>query len=305
MKEDRFSQTAVRTAFYRAYHSRCDFPKIFDDFLAYDLIGEEAYEAICAEMASGFKAAAPQLAASFPDQASILAFMMQAMAPPTLTISRARYTEDCFRNAVWDGVDQYVILGAGLDTFAFRSRGSLDHLQVLEIDHPATQNFKRIRLAELGWQSPPNLQFVAADFNRESMGEVLARSDFNPHRRSFFNWLGVVYYLPRQSVLTALSEIAASSANGSLVVFDYFDTDILQADKVPPRVYQILMLAEQIGEPIQCLFDPSTLADELADIGLMLQENLDPAEIESRYYQGRADSYHACENAHFACAVVK
>ncbi|MGE5398201.1 MAG: class I SAM-dependent methyltransferase [Chitinophagales bacterium] len=305
MKEDRLSQTALKTAFYRAYHSRCDSPKIFDDFLAYDLIGEREYNSIGVEMITGFKKAAPQMADSFPDEKSILAFMMQAMAPPTLTISRARYAEDCLKEAIGDGMNQYIILGAGLDTFAFRNRELLDRLHILEIDHPATQEFKRSRLTETNWEEPSNLHFVAADFTKEKLGEVLNRSSFDSRERSFFNWLGVTYYLPRDIVLETLREIAVASAKGSMVVFDYFDTDIMVPEKVPPRVYQILMLAEQVGEPIQALFDPSTLAEELEGLGLIVHENLCPVEVESRYYDGRTDDYHACENAHFACAIVK
>ncbi|MGE5422540.1 MAG: class I SAM-dependent methyltransferase [Ignavibacteriales bacterium] len=305
MREDKYSQTALTTAFYRAYHAKIDHPKIFDDYLAFDLVGETEYERIGLEMVAGFRAAAPQAAAAFPDQASTLAFMMQAMAPPSLTISRARYTEDCLANAVYSGTDQYVILGAGLDTFTFRNLNLSNDLWVLEIDHPATQEFKKDRLKKLGWQLPANTSFAAADFTKEDLVSVLKRSSLDKARPSFFNWLGVTYYLPQDVVLSTLRDIAASSAPGSMVVFDYFDTDILDPSKVPPRVYQVLTLAKQVGEPIQGLFDASILAEELDALGLDLQENLDAAAIESRFYQERSDSYHACENAHFACAVVK
>ena len=110
-----------------------------------------------------------------------------------MTLGRSRYTEDSLEKAVEQGVKQYVILGAGFDTFAFRCPEILEKLQVYEVDHPATQAFKRSRLAEAGWELPPQLHFVPVDFEQESLAEALTRSSYDPQAPSFFSWLGVTY----------------------------------------------------------------------------------------------------------------
>ncbi len=121
MKENQVSDTAIKTACWRAYHSQSDNPKIFNDFLAYDLVGEAEFESFKTMYVSIFKTfAPPDFVSSFSDDAAILKFMMQSLAAPALTLSRARYAEDKLFDALRQGVGQYVILGAGLDTFAFR-----------------------------------------------------------------------------------------------------------------------------------------------------------------------------------------
>lgn len=304
MQEVSSSQTAIQTACYRAFHSRCDSPKIFDDFIAYDFVGAVKYETFKSQMLAGFKAAAPHLIDSFPDEDAVLKFMMQAMATPALTLSRARYAEDKLQKCVQQGVQQYVILGAGMDTFAFRMHELMAELSVIEVDHPATQKVKRLRLNQLGWASPPQLHFVPIDFTKDKLAEVLTASVYDQTIPGFFSWLGVSYYLPEATVMGTLQSIAAIAPAGSMLVFDYLDTDILVPDKSTPRSQQILWLAEQIGEPVKGLFDPALLAENLAAVGLRLKENLNPAMIQERFFAGRSDNYYACENAHLACAVV-
>lgn len=304
MQGDKHSQTALKTACYRAYHSRWDNPRIFDDYLARDLIGEDELTAFNTEMIKGFKTAAPETAAAFPNDAAILSFMMQAMATPALTLSRAVYAEEKLHAGIQQGVKQYVILGAGMDTFAFRHPKLLEILQVYEVDHPAAQNYKRRRLNQLGWDSPSGLHFIPADLTRENLDEALVCSMYNPQLPGFFNWLGVTYYLSKDAVMSTLRSIAEISPAGSTIVFDYLDTDLLIPEKSTERARQILLLADRIGEPIQALFNPLEIDRDLAGTGFRLVENLGPAEINGRYFGGRSDKCYACENAHFACAVV-
>lgn len=304
MQDDNYSQSALKTACYRAYHSQWDNPRIFDDYLAPDFIGENELMAFNTEMIAGFKSAAPEMAAGFPNDAAILSFMMQAMGTPALTLSRAAYAEEKLHAGLQQGIKQYVILGAGMDTFAFRYPKLLEMLQVFEVDHPGTQKCKRRRLNELGWEFPSGLHFIPADLARASLDETLLCSRYNPQLPGFFNWLGVTYYLSKEAVLETLQSLAQISPPGSTMVFDYLDTDLLIPEKSAPRARQILLLAEQIGEPIQALFDPVKLARDLAGVGFRLVENLSPAEINGRYFRARNDKYYACENAHFACAVV-
>jgi len=306
MKENQVSDTAIKTACWRAYHYRCDNQKIFDDGLAYDLVGESEYQSFKTLYVSIFKKLAPpEFASSFSDDDAILKLMMQSLAAPALALSRARYAEDKLFDALRQGVGQYVILGAGLDTFAFRHSKVMENLKVFEIDHPATQEFKRLRLAELDWEYPTSLQFIQADFSKENVSEALAGSVYHAECLSFFNWLGVTYYLPRDVVFAILQSISKSAPAGSRIVFDYLDSDLLIPEKSAQRSQEILMMAEQAGEPIKALFNPKMLAAELDEVGFRLEENLNPSEINELYFRNRPDNYYACENAHLACAVVK
>ena len=225
--------------------------------------------------------------------------------PSPLFLSRARYTEDSLEAAIKQGVRQYVILGAGMDTFAFRRKELMEQLQVFEVDHPATQEFKRNRLAELGWDLPVQLHFIPVDFNKESLAEALKHSAYDPQALTFFSWLGVTMYLTRDAVFATLRTITDISPTGSSVIFDYFDNDAFIPEKAAPRVQGMMRSVQKLGEPMITGFDPSTLAADLYLVGLRLQEQLSPADIQERYFKGCTDGYYAYEHAHFACAVVE
>ncbi len=305
MEENKTSRTAISTAFYRAYHALHDDPKIFDDFLAAAFLTETEKTSLEREMVAGFRAAAPELAASFADEAAILAFMMQNMAAPAVTYSRARYAEDQLEKEISCGLQQYVNLGAGMDTFAFRRPDLLETLQVIELDHHATQAYKHQRIIELGWRHPAKLELMPVDFTQENIATALQRSAYNFDKPSFFSWLGVTYYLPHDTVLVTLRDIAAIALPGSTIVFDYLEADAFIAEKSAQRVQVMLMLAKDLNETMQMGFNPSTIAEELAALGLQLYEDLRPSDIQIQYFQGRPDGYYACEHAHLACVAVK
>ena len=229
---------------------------------------------------------------------------MRVGAGPPITLTRGRYVEDTLEKVVGHGLKQYVILGAGMDTFAFRRPEMSELLQVFEVDHPATQTFKRQRLVDIGWEYPAQLHFVPVDFRRDQLAEALGRSSYNPRASAFFSWLGVTYYLSREDVFTTLGAIAGIAPPGSAVIFDYLDTDAFVIQKVAKNVRVMMETVQRLGEPMITGFDPDTLAADLAAIGLDLQENLTPGDIEERYFQGRLDGYHACEHVHLAQAIV-
>jgi methyltransferase (TIGR00027 family) len=140
-------------------------------------------------------------------------------------ILRTRYTEDALRTAVANGVRQYLILGAGFDSFALRLPAFARDLQIYEIDHPVTQALKRQRLRDCGLNPPPCVQFLAADLSQEELAPTLTRSSFDPTLPSFVSWLGVTMYLTRDANLATLRAIARSVSPGSELVFTYFDLD--------------------------------------------------------------------------------
>lgn len=329
--KNKTSFSASIIAWCRAYHAMHDDPKIFDDFLADHLLTEEERAKFAKMIArsmkvtyhigSGktvlsilrflyprhlrrtFEAMAPKDWNQVSGPASAVDCYMHTTGALALAVSRARYSEDNLAEAVRKGVGQYVILGAGMDTFAFRRPELLEKLQVFEVDHPTTQAVKRQRLAELGWEIPQELHFVPVDFTSQGLDEALKNSPYALKTLSFFSWLGVTYYLPRKTVFDTLQTVAATAAKGSTIIFDYLDPDAYDHAKVSPRGQWLLL--SLVGAKAKSGFDPSTLSHDLAAIGLRLKENLSPSDIEERYFQGHPGNYHAQEHAHFACAIVE
>ncbi len=304
MNDTQVSLTAQLTAFARAYHATHDDPKIFDDFLAKDILTAQEQAFFGQNLAKALAFFEPESVAAYPDEASALARVMQIQSTP-VTISRSRYTEDALEAAAQQGVRQYVILGAGLDTFAFRRPDLMERLDVFEIDHPATQAFKRQRIGELGWECPAKLHFVPVDFSKEDLVTALEQSSYDPKAPSFFSWLGVTYYLTPEAVFTTLRAIASLAATGSTLVFDYMDTDAFDPECASTQSRRVREITRNAGEPLQTGFDPATLGAELAGVGLRLEENLSPEDIEARFFHGRGTRYHALEHTHFARATVE
>lgn len=303
MNENQASTSALISAYGRAYHSMHDVPKIFDDFLASHLFTEDEHKLFSQNLAESLKFFDPESSALCIGQPSALAKVMRVQIAP-ITLSRAQHTETSLEAAVKQGVRQYVILGAGLDTFAFRRPDLLKELQVFEVDHPATQAYKQKRITELGWKIPEQLHFIPVDFTKDSLVSALKHTAYNPDRLSFFSWLGVTYYLTREEVFSTLADIVNIAPSGSSIIFDYMDNDALIPEKTSRRVQLMQVATSRSGEPMKAGFDPLMFSGDLVKIGLRLVENLNPSDIEERYFSGRADGYHAFENVHFAWAIV-
>lgn len=304
MPENRTSITALITAFARAYHSEYDSPKIFDDFLAPKFFTPEEYAFFSQNLAKSLEFFDPEFAASCPDQPAALARVMQIQNGP-VTLSRSRYTEDSLETAVRLGVQQYVILGAGLDTFSFRRPELLKQLEIFEVDHPATQTDKRQRIARLGWEKPQQLHFVPVDFSKDNLAVALQQAGYDSQKTSFFSWLGVTLYLSRQAVFDTLQSIAAIASPGSVIIFDYLDTDAFIPERADKSIQRMQEVVRRAGEPMKTGFDPERFGEELAEFGLNLLENLGPQSIEALYFKGRNDDYHAKAHFHFARVVVQ
>jgi methyltransferase (TIGR00027 family) len=177
---------------------------------------------------------------------------------------------------------------------------------VFEVDHPATQNFKLLRIAELGWEHPSQFHFIPIDFTKENLATALTHSSsYNPNVKSFFSWLGVTMYLTREEVFSTLHSITEIAPKGSAIVFDYFNTDAFIHEKSSPKTQKKQEIFQKLGEKMITDFNPLTLAEDIASLGLSLYENLSPADIEERYFKGRTYGHHAFEHGHFAYAVVE
>ena len=265
MLEGNFSRTAQRVAIRRAAHQLLDQPRVLDDPLALRIIGAEAAAALRTN---------PKEHHAF------------ARAFRAFMAARSRYAEDELARAVASGVRQYVVLGAGLDTFAYRNPH--DGLRVFEVDHPATQAWKRERLQAAGTAVPSSLTFVPIDFERQTLADGLERAGFDHRIAAFFSWLGVTPYLTREACMSTLSLIAKMPASSG-VVFDFaIDPSLLSAgqrealDALSKRV-------AAAGEPFQLFFDPTKLQAELKEMGFHRTEFLQGRELNARYFNDRKD----------------
>jgi methyltransferase (TIGR00027 family) len=259
MQQGQASVTAVGAAGHRAAHQILERGLIFADPLALPILGEDADHAIA-------------LARERPERRPLRFFIAM----------RSRFAEDCARRAIGDGVRQILVMGAGLDTFAYRLE-PIGGLAVFELDHPATQADKRRRLAAAGIPEPANVAYVAHDFERGSMTGALEAAGFEPGRGTFVLWLGVTPYLTQEAVYATLGELARWPG-GAEVVFDYANPPdrITQASA---RTYHAEM-AERVaasGEPFRCAFDTGELHARARELGFSEIEDLGRAALVARY----------------------
>ena len=210
MVNARESVTAKICAFVRAWHSNRSREKIFDDYLAYDFMGREEYDSIY-ELISNELGGSERLSR---EETELL--INEYFAP--IPLSRIHFNEVRLADfAAENGKIQYVICGAGSDTFSFRNAN--DNIEVFEIDHPDTQRYKLEKIRELEWNIRKNVHFVPVDFEKERMCDKLIEAGFDPEKKAFFSILGVSYYLTLDVFADTLSQIAELSALGSAVGF--------------------------------------------------------------------------------------
>jgi len=216
-------------------------------------------------------------------------------------ILRARYTEDALKEAVARGIVQYVIIGAGFDSFICRRPAWAEGMMIIEVDHPATQRLKRERLAACGIAVPSSVEFVEADLSMEALGTALARSSFRGDRLTFFSWLGVTTYLTREANLKALRSIAMCAPAGSEMVFTYVDEAILGPDHpVDEEFRRLKSNVAAAGEPFLSGFDPRTINDLLLETELFILEDLDGNQAAARYDAAGLNAFWTSSAAHIA-----
>jgi methyltransferase (TIGR00027 family) len=175
-----------------------------------------------------------------------------------------------------------VVLGAGLDTFAHRNPFAEQGLRVFEVDYPATQAWKRGRLADAGLVLPASLTFAPVDFERQTLGDGLAAAGFDATAPAFFSWLGVVVYLTRAAVMETLGFVAG--VPGGEVAFDYGEPFSAFEGPALARQLDRARRAADLGEPWITRFAPAELATALRGLGFDELEDLGPADIGGRFY---------------------
>ena len=276
------SRTALATSLMRAAHTRLDPHPLIDDPWGDRLVPESVKRA----MASS-NAMLDELLMRSPSYANV--------------IMRTRYAEDSLKAAIFRGVQQYVLIGAGFDSFSLRLPKFAANLQIFEIDFPATQTLKIGQIAACGIALPDSVHFIAADLSQESVAAALARSSYEAAQLTFFSWLGVTMYLTREANLATLRSIASCSPAGSEVVFTYLDERLFQAQSEAFRELERRVAA--IGEPFLSGFNPEDLAANLAECGLELLEDLNGREAAAQY--DRSGDLGQSTFSHMARARVK
>ena len=269
MKKHHHSKTAVSAAVVRAFHTAFETPVVFDDPYAGRLAGP-VWQKI-----SGLR-----LCYWFGTR-----IMYSGLNPIRRQIvARARYAEDKLEAAAASGINQYVIIGAGFDSFALRRKDLTGRLSVFELDHPASQRAKKIRLRKLRFALPEKHEFVGIDFEKEGLCEALAHSSYTGEHPAFFSWLGTVHYLTPQAVLNTLNAIAACAGQGSELVLDYSGTEGLAAASDQKMVKQLKRYTDRRGEPMLSTFEPQQFRQIVSRAGFHLLENISPEEQASRYF---------------------
>ena len=260
MKHGGASRTALGAAGHRAAHQVLERGIVFVDPLALAILGPDAEQAIA-------------VAKEQPERRGLRLFVAM----------RSRFAEDAARRAIDHGARQILVLGAGLDTFAYRLQAPED-LRIFELDHPATQADKRRRLAEARIAEPAHVAYVAHDFEHGSLAQALRAGGLEPERRAFVLWLGVTPYLTEDAVFGTLGELARFPG-GVEVVFDYANPPHAIADASARNAHN--ELAERVaasGEPFRCYFDTAALHARARELGFSEIEDLDRAALVARFF---------------------
>jgi methyltransferase (TIGR00027 family) len=264
VKDDSPSRTAYGVAMSRAAHQIFDLPRVFEDPAALTILGPK--------ITGGIRAAERRFNSRYARY--LRAFL----------VARSRLAEEALTEAVARGVRQYVLLGAGLDTFAYRNPHAAGGLRVFEVDHPATQEWKRQLVSHARLKSQGALVYVPVNFEREQVAERLIANGFQRGEPAFFSWLGVTMYLTQEAIQETLRFVAQSTVSRSGIIFDYLT--------VPPRwdflrrwgLKVLMRRVAAAGEPWQTFFDPAALQGDLTRLGFATVRDFGRDEINARFF---------------------
>jgi methyltransferase (TIGR00027 family) len=258
----------------RAAHQLFDSPKVLDDPLAVPIVGEAVAE-IHQQRALHQSAVSTRFRA----------FM----------VARSRYAEDQLAESIARGATQYMVLGAGLDTLAYRGI-ALANVNVFEVDHPNTQTWKKERVAAANITVPASVRYVSVDFERQELANALQAAGFRADQMTFVSWLGVVPYLTREAAAHTFGFLGKLTA-GSGVAFDYAVSrsslgflERLALDALSRRV-------ARAGEPFRLFFTPEELQEFLTGLGFHRIEQLAATEINAKYFADRQDGLRVAGSA--------
>lgn len=275
------SRSALTVASLRAVHQLLDEPLILSDPLALPLLGASAEAALRDDpfalndpLSRGLRGA---------------------------VVARSRFVEDELSSCVAAGVRQYLVVGAGLDTFAYRNPYRDEGLQVFEVDHPGTQRWKQQLLAEAGIGVPASLTFVPADFERDDLGSALRQAGFRADQAACVSWMGVTMYLTAEAAVQTLRTMAGLAA-GTRLCFDY-RVPVATLNPVERVINDVMeQRVAALGEPWLSTFDPTHLQRHLLELGFATAESATPEDLNARYFARRKDGLRAGGGVRIMCA---
>jgi methyltransferase (TIGR00027 family) len=262
------SKTAESAAAHRAVHQLVDHPHVFDDPLALEIVGP-ANLVFMVECAGAWLSGCRDMRA--------------------FIVARSRYAEDQLARAIAAGTAQYVILGAGLDTFAYRYPYSKQELRVFEVDHPDTQAWKRRRLTEAAIPVPSEVTFVPFDFEGQGLDLALKKAGLRLADPAFFSFLGVSPYLANDVVM-AIFALIHSLCPDNAVVFDYAAPRETLSSWEKMEFDALSAEVDQTDEPFRGFFNPEALAGDLKAIGFRRVESPTADELNALYFRDRLDA---------------
>jgi methyltransferase (TIGR00027 family) len=290
MKNKQRYSTAEVTAAIRAMHLLYDHPVVFNDPYALQLTSP-ALRRFCQNR--------------FFQWILRRKFIYETYRPISAQVlSRAKYVEEKLEQAVSKGISQYVIIGAGFDSFCLRRPSFSADLRIYEIDHPVTQQIKRKRLMEILSSSPKGVEFLSIDLEKRTIANALSDASFLKGEKAFFSWLGVVSYLSEDAVFAVLRDLACFADHGSEIVFDY----LIPTSKMTLEDRQALgrgmRMIERWGEPVKSYFDPGGFPGEVSLLGYHIFENQSPDEMNKRFFRDREDNLRTHSSAYIIHAAI-
>lgn len=279
------SRTARAVAWLRAAHQIVDAePRILSDPIAVRLLGPASMQTILDKRAELEQPA--------------------ARGWRSHVVLRSRFTEDRLRAAVARGVTQYVLLGAGFDTFAYRQPAWAEPLRIFEVDQPASQRDKMEAVAQAGLPTPQNIRYVPVNFEHDRLDDRLLAAGFDPARPTFVSWLGVMVYVTEAAADAVFRFVAAQPA-GSEIVFTFAPRGGgVHGEEASEHVKRVAAAVAAMGEPWQNFVDPAQLSERLLGCGFSVVSILTPDEAAAAYFAGRGDGLVASKRATIAAAIV-
>jgi methyltransferase (TIGR00027 family) len=256
MEKGQPSRTAFAAAMYRAGHQLADRPVLFEDPLAVPILG-------------------------MPESALLEHFLIKRVGMRSHIVARQLLAEETLARAYERGVRQYVVLGAGFDTFAYRNPN--EGLKVFEVDFPTSQAWKRQRLAEAGIDAKGAV-YAPIDFETETLRAALARAGFDLAQPAVFAWLGVLMYLTGEAVKATFTAVAGL-AKGTEIVFDYGEPTENAPAHMAAAVAETRQRVAEMGEPILSTFQPAEMARLLTDCGFAEVEDLSGETTNARFFK--------------------
>ncbi|GAA0180976.1 class I SAM-dependent methyltransferase [Clostridium sediminicola] len=303
---DKKSMTALVSAFSRAYHSVENKEKVFDDYLAKDILTKSEYNQIASNMSKGIKFFNPLFKGT---EEEALRWIVDNQLSPS-PLGRAAFAEKALENAVRIGAKQYMIFAAGYDTFAYRQPEWASEIQIFELDHSATAIDKQKRICSVVTEKPTNLHCVSVDFTENNWeNDLIAVTEFNQSKISFCSLLGISYYLSKETFAETIKTISSIVPKGSGIVFDYPDEDSY-THKAGERAKKQAAMAGAANEKMLASYSYLELEKLLADSNFLIYEHLTPKEITEQYFKeyNRLNPEHtitAFDNVNYCLAVKK